>query len=86
MALTIDEDDPCSAAKSLRQVYLNLVAGQAAMQVRFKAGSSGVERDVTFNKADPARLLQLIRGFEAKCAASQGKRPRRFAIRAGGVW
>lgn len=85
MALTIDEDDPCAAARSLRQVYTNLVAGQAAMQVRFRAGTSGVERDVTFNKADPARLLQLIRSFESKCALSQGKRGRRFAIATGGV-
>ena len=83
--MTIDEDDPCAAAKVLRQAYYGLVAGSASLSVSFRAGSSGVERSVTYHRADPQRLLRVIRGFEAHCAASQGKRPRRFAIRAGGI-
>lgn len=85
MALTVDENDPCAAAAALRQVYYGLIAGQGSMIVTFKAGQSGVERSVTFHKADPARLLIVIRGFEEKCAASQGMSPRRRAIATGGV-
>ena len=85
MALTVDENDPCAAAASLRQVYYNLIAGQGSMIVTFRAGQSGVERSVTFHKASPDRLLTVIRGFEEKCAAQQGKRPQRRAIATGGV-
>ena len=84
MALVIDEDKPCEAAATLRSVYYRLVAGQAPMVVTFRAGPNGVERSTTFNKADPERLLQVIRGFEEKCAAASGGRPRRYAVRAGG--
>jgi hypothetical protein len=85
MALEINEEDPCGAAKKLRSVYYGLITGQASMVVTFKAGSSGVERSVTFNKADPSRLLAVIRDFEEKCARKHGGRPRRFALAAGGV-
>ena len=85
MALVVNESDPCAAAASLRHVYYNLIAGQSSMIVNFKAGASGVERSVTFHKADPERLLSVIRGFEEKCAQSAGQRPRRFAIATGGV-
>jgi hypothetical protein len=85
MALTVDENDPCAAAASLRQVYYSLIAGQGSMIVTFKAGASGVERSVTFHKAHPDRLLTVIRGFEEKCAVLQGKRPGRRAIATGGV-
>lgn len=85
MAVTIDEDNPCEAAKALRAVYLNLIAGAQAQIITFKGGSTGVERAVTFHKANPDRLLVLIRQFEDKCAALQGGRPRRFAIRSGGL-
>lgn len=85
MALVVDENDPCAAAASLRQVYYNLISGQSSMIVDFKAGASGVERSVTFHKAHPDRLLSVIRGFEEKCSQSAGKRPRRFATATGGV-
>lgn len=85
MAFTIDENDPCAAAAQLRQLYYQLVAGQGAMIVTFKAGASGVERSVTYNKADPGRLLQVIRGFEERCAAASGSGARRFAMRGGGL-
>lgn len=84
MALTIDENDPCAAAAQLRQLYYQLIAGQGAMIVTFRAGASGVERSVTYNKADPGRLLLVIRGFEVQCAAASGSGARRFAIRGGG--
>jgi hypothetical protein len=85
MALVVDEIDPCAAAAQLRQLYYQLVAGQGAMVVTFKAGVTGVERSVTYNKADPARLLTVIRGFEERCAAARGGGVRRFAIRGGGL-
>jgi hypothetical protein len=85
MSIVIDENDPCAAATALRAVYLNLVAGGAAQSVMFKAGASGVERSVVYHKADPGRLLTVIRGFEERCAMASGGRPRRYAVRAGGL-
>ncbi|MCI5078724.1 hypothetical protein [Oricola sp.] len=85
MTIGVDEADPCAAAASLRQVYLRLVAGEGAMEVRFRAGSNGVERAVTYQRAHPDRLLAVIRGFEEQCARQQGQRPRRFALATGGV-
>ncbi len=85
MTISVDEADPCAAAASLRQVYVRLVAGEGAMEVRFRAGSNGVERSVTYHRAHPDRLLAVIRGFEEHCARLQGHRPRRFAIGTGGV-
>ena len=85
MTVQIDEADPCAAAASLRQVYVRLVAGQGAMEVRFRAGSNGVERSVRYHSAHPDRLLAVIRGFEEQCAKLQGHGPRRFALAAGGM-
>lgn len=85
MAIVIDESKPCDAAAALRAIYTNLVAGQGAQIITFRAGPSGVERSVTYHKADPGRLLQVIREFESKCAAANGDRPRRYAMRAGGM-
>lgn len=85
MAITLNEDDPCATAAALRQAYATLVAGGTAMTVMFQAGPNGVQRSTTFNKADPARLLMLVREWEAKCAAAGGSRPRRFAVRGGGM-
>lgn len=85
MALIIDENDPCTAAKTLRSVYLQLVAGVQTQTVRFRAGETGVEREVSFHKAQPDKLLHIIRDFEDHCARRNGDRPRRFALRAGGA-
>ncbi|MDR9395426.1 MAG: hypothetical protein RI571_14110 [Roseovarius sp.] len=85
MTTSINEADPCAAAASLRQVYIALVAGDGAMEVRFRAGSNGVERAVTYHRAHPDRLLAVIRGFEEDCARLQGRGPRRFALGTGGV-
>lgn len=85
MALVINENAPCAAATALRAVYLNIVSGSAAQTVMFKSGGNGVERSVVYHKADPGRLLTVIRAFEDKCAMASGGRPRRYALRAGGV-
>ena len=85
MALTIDEDNPCAAAKTLREVYIRLVAGQAAATVSFSSGPSGVSRSATYHAANPDRLLMVIRGFEQKCAALRGLKPARRAVATGGV-
>jgi hypothetical protein len=85
MTIQIDEADPCAAAAGLRQVYVRLVAGEGAMEVRFRAGSNGVERSVRYHGAQPERLLAVSRGFEEQCALQQGRGPRRFALGTGGV-
>lgn len=86
MALIIEDNDPCAAAASLRTAYANLVAGQAVQEVRFRAGPNGVERMASYQRADPGRLLTVVREYEAKCAAASGGKPRRFAMRAGGTY
>ena len=85
MTLRVNEADPCAAAASLRQIYYALIAGHGAMSVSFRGGVSGVERTVTYHRADPDRLLSVIRGFEEQCARLQGSRPRRFALATGGI-
>ena len=84
MAIEIDENDPCEAARQLRQVHLQMVAGQAAAEIRFRAGPNGVERSVSFSRGDPNQLLRLIRGYEAQCAVLNGRRSRRFSLSSGG--
>lgn len=84
MALTIDESDPCATAAALRTIYANVVAGLARQVVMFRAGPNGVERRVEYGKADAGALLRLIGDYEAKCKLTQGGRPRRFGLRAGG--
>ena len=85
MTISINEADPCAAAASLRQAYVRLVAGEGAMEVRFRAGTNGVERSVTYHRAHPDRLLAVIRSYEEQCAQLQGRGPRRFALGTGGV-
>lgn len=84
MAITLNDDDPCGTARALRQAYADLVAGGTALTVTFRAGPNAVERSVTYNRADPARLLVLVREWEAKCAAAGGQKPRQFALQGGG--
>ena len=84
MALTLNEADPCTTLQSLRTIYANIIAGMARQEVMFRAGPNGVERRVVYDKADAAALLRLIGEYEAKCNLAQGKRPRRFGLRAGG--
>lgn len=84
MAVKLNDDDPCGTAAALRQAYADLVMGGTAQSVTHKSGANGVEKSVVFTKADPSRLLILLREWEAKCAQAQGERPRRFAMRAGG--
>lgn len=85
MAVTLDEDDPCATARALEQAYADLVGGLTAQVVTHRGGPGGVETSVTYNRADPARLLMLVRDWQGRCAAAQGGgRPRRFAMRTGG--
>lgn len=85
MAVTLNEADPCGTAALLRQAYADLVSGGTAQTVIFRAGPNGVERQVINNKADPGRLKDLVRDWEAKCDAATGAgKPRRFAMRSGG--
>ncbi len=84
MAVTLNENDPCATATALRQVYANIIAGQAGQTVTFKAGPNGVERTVTYHNANATALLGLIRDYERKCAARSGSRPQRYAMRGGG--
>ena len=84
MAVILNEADPCGTAAALRQAYSDLVGGGTTQSVTHKAGVNGVERSVTFNRADPNRLLMLVREWEAKCAAASNGKPRRFAMRTGG--
>lgn len=86
-AIILNDADPCGTAAALRQAYATLVAGGATQTVTFRAGPNGVERSVSYNRADPGRLLLLVREWEQKCAIAQGAtRPRRFAHRAGGSY
>ncbi len=85
MTITLNDADPCGTASTLRSAYAELVAGGRAQIITFRAGPSGVERSVTYNKADPARLLSLVREWEAKCAQARGDKPRRYGIRGGGM-
>jgi hypothetical protein len=85
MTLKLNDADPCGTAAQLRQAYADLVVGGKDQMVTFKAGANGVEKSVTYNRADPPRLLMLVREWEAKCAAASGARPRRFAVRGGGA-
>lgn len=86
MAVTLNDADPCGTAAALRQAYADLISGGLAQTITHKAGPNGVEKSVTYSKADPARLLMLVREWEAKCQAAAGgdARPRRFAMRTGG--
>lgn len=85
MSITLNDEDPCATASALRQAYTNLVAGTAAQVITFEAGANGVKRSTTFHKADPGRLLMVVREWEAKCAAAGGARPKQFAMRGGGM-
>lgn len=84
MAVTLNDADPCGTAAALRQALADLVTGGKEQTVTFKGGPNGVEKSVTYAKADLTGLRELIRDYETKCAASSGGRPRRFAMRAGG--
>lgn len=82
--IQIDENDPCGTAAALRTAYANLIAGQAAARLVFRAGPNGVQREQEFHAADAGRLLALLRDYEGRCATAGGGRPRRFAVRGGG--
>lgn len=84
MALEINEYDPCGAASQLRQVYINLLAGASVAEISFRAGPNGVERRVSYAKADADGLLKVIRDYEQQCDRMLGRGPRRFGLVNGG--
>lgn len=84
MAVMLNDADPCGTAAALRQAYADLINGDRAQTVTFRSGANGVEKSVSYSKADPNRLLALLREWEAKCAALTNSRPSRFSMRSGG--
>lgn len=71
-----DTYDPCLAVKTLRPVYIKLMAEGGIQRVTFR------DRTVEFSKTDGAGLQALLRQMESECAAKSGRRTR-FAITAG---
>jgi len=76
-------DDPCEAAKALRDAYYRLLAGQQESEVTYMG--NGVTRTIRYAKTDTQALINELRIAEQDCAAKQGLAPprRRFAIGAG---
>jgi hypothetical protein len=72
-------DDPCATLAALQAAKINLLTGQNAQMVRIE------NFQVNYQAVDMAALDSAILKYDALCAASQDKRPRRYAIRAGAV-
>jgi len=77
--------DPCVAANQLRTVYHALIMGKSVQTVEFQAGN-GSSRRVTYTEANLAELKNEIARLDAQCRSASGGRPRRFGMRAGGVF
>jgi hypothetical protein len=80
---TIDWDDPCARAKTLREARYRLISGLQEYQFDFK--SNDVERHLTFSRGDLGRLEAEIRIAEEACALAGGApvTTRRRALVAG---
>jgi len=72
------KNDPCAAAKALREVYYRLIAGRPQRQFVVSRGPTEFPDRPTFHAASPGTALRWLFGVE-KCAASQGRSPRRRA-------
>jgi hypothetical protein len=79
--MTVNFDDPAAVLAVLRPAYLALIAGEKTQEVQIPAGN-GQFRKVTYHAASIPELRSEIGRQEAKLSVA-GKRPRRFAIRAG---
>jgi hypothetical protein len=77
VAATVDEN-PCDVLASLRAARLDLLTGRRQVSVRME----GFEVSYS-DKSDMPSLDAAIQSYEGLCAKAQGKRPRRFAMRAG---
>jgi hypothetical protein len=79
--MATDWTDPCARAAALRSAYYQLLAGETAVRVVIKGGDTLQETE--FQRADASQLLAALRVAESECAAAQGGKPRRYAIRGG---
>lgn len=70
----IDITKPCDVALALKKMQLRLGVGDVRETVRIDG------EEVTFQRANDARLSKLIAQYEAACDKASGKR-RRFAKR-----
>lgn len=71
-------ENPCEILATLVKARLDLLTG--GRQVRVKMEGYEVEYS---DRSDIGLLDAMIQRYDALCAQAQGKRPRRFAIRAG---
>lgn len=81
--MTVDYDDPCSILASLKPALYALLRGEGVQTVEFEAGNGTRER-VSYARSDIGMLRSEISRLEDACAVKQGKKRRRFAIRAVG--
>ncbi|MDQ0314842.1 hypothetical protein [Amorphus orientalis] len=70
---TVDLARPCDVAMALKKVELAIASGGKAETVRFG------EDEVTFTRANLARLSEMIRTYEDRCQRAGGGSRRRFA-------
>ncbi|MFI3903759.1 hypothetical protein [Ochrobactrum sp. S1502_03] len=71
----IDLDDPCTAAKKLRGLRIQIVAGGQTEVVRFG------DDEVRYGKANIAALDREIERLTAECQSITGGTRRRYAKR-----
>lgn len=71
----IDLDDPCAAAKKLRGLRIQIVAGGQTEVVRFG------DDEVRYGKANIAALDREIERLTAECQSITGGTRRRYAKR-----
>lgn len=76
MADDVDWSDPCARAEALRKSYYDIVSG---LERRVRFG----DREVWYSEQNLGDLKKELRLAEEQCAAKNGDRPRRYAIRAG---
>ncbi|WP_116131172.1 hypothetical protein [Tropicimonas sp. IMCC34043] len=72
---SVDINAPCDVVTALRKLQLRLGTGAVAQTVRLD------DEEVTFNRADDARLAKMIAQYEDACARASGGRRRRYAMK-----
>lgn len=72
----VDEYDPCLIVRTLRPVYMKLLAEPGVQRVTFR------DRTVEYQKTDLSGLATLLRQMVSECEAKTGRRSN-FAITAG---
>lgn len=71
-----EDYDPCAALQALRPALMKLRVQGQVQEVKFR------DRDLKFARSDVNDLQALVAQLESECAAKQGKRSPRRAIRA----